>query len=145
LVILHIQQRIYIKKIKKIQLYMQKLIWTPSRSAGANSETPNHAFAPQILIPNICVISTLRLVSEPWLVRVCAKPPLHCPNSDHSQSIISSPRLARQAASSCTLHSTENLIKKKCSHRWSMGRAVGVLVPRPLEGGFKPSSGEKKN
>jgi hypothetical protein len=24
---------------------MQKMIWTPSESAGANSETPNHAFA----------------------------------------------------------------------------------------------------
>jgi hypothetical protein len=45
LVILHIQQRIYTKKNKMIQLYMQKMIWTPSESAGANSETPNHAFA----------------------------------------------------------------------------------------------------
>jgi hypothetical protein len=25
-----------------------------------------------------------------------------------------------------------------------MGRALGVSVPRPLEGGFKPSDGEKK-
>jgi hypothetical protein len=25
---------------------MQKMIWTPSESACANSETPNHAFAP---------------------------------------------------------------------------------------------------
>jgi hypothetical protein len=74
---------------------------------------------------------------------VCAKPPPHCPNSDHSKSIISFPRLARQAASSCTLHSTENLIKKKCSHRWLIGRAMGVSVPRPLEWGFKPSGGEK--
>jgi hypothetical protein len=24
---------------------MQKMIWIPSESAGANSETPNHAFA----------------------------------------------------------------------------------------------------
>jgi hypothetical protein len=24
---------------------MQKMIWTPSESTGANSETPNHAFA----------------------------------------------------------------------------------------------------
>jgi hypothetical protein len=24
---------------------MQKMIWNPSKSAGANSETPNHAFA----------------------------------------------------------------------------------------------------
>jgi hypothetical protein len=29
---------------------MQKMIWTPSESAGANSETPNHAFA---LIPTL--------------------------------------------------------------------------------------------
>jgi hypothetical protein len=24
---------------------MQKMIWTPNESVGANSETPNHAFA----------------------------------------------------------------------------------------------------
>jgi hypothetical protein len=78
------------------------------------------------------------------LVRMCAKPPPHCPNSDHSQNIISSTRLARQAASSCTLHSTQNLIQKKCSHRWPMGRAMGVSIPRPLERGFKPNSGEEK-
>jgi hypothetical protein len=104
----------------------------------------NHLLPAQILIPNICVISTLRLVTEPWLARVCAKPPPHCPNSNHSQSIISSSRLARQVASSCTLHSTENLIKKKCSHRWPMDKALGVSVPRPLEGGVKPNNGEKK-
>jgi hypothetical protein len=28
---------------------MQKMIWTPSESMGANSETPNHAFAPMAL------------------------------------------------------------------------------------------------
>jgi hypothetical protein len=32
LVVFHIQQRIYTKKIKKIQLYMQKMIWTPRES-----------------------------------------------------------------------------------------------------------------
>jgi hypothetical protein len=32
LVVFHMQQRIYTKKIKKIQLYMQKMIWTPRES-----------------------------------------------------------------------------------------------------------------
>jgi hypothetical protein len=36
------------------------------------------------------------------------------------------------------------LIKKKSFHHLSMGRALGVSVPRSLEGGFKPNGGEKK-
>jgi hypothetical protein len=39
LVDLNIQQRIYTKKIKKIQLYMDS-----SESVGAKCEIPNHAF-----------------------------------------------------------------------------------------------------
>jgi hypothetical protein len=74
---------------------------------------------------------------------MCTKPPPYCPNSDHSRNIISSPRLARQAASSCTLYSTEILIKKKCSHLWLISRAMGVSVPRPLEGGPNPTVGKE--
>jgi hypothetical protein len=57
---------------------------------------------------------------------------------------MSSPRLARQASNSCTLHSIENLIKKECFHCWLMGRAKGVLVPRLLEGGSNPAVGKNK-
>jgi hypothetical protein len=52
-------------------------------------------------------------------------------------------RLARQATNSCTLHSTENLIKKKCSHRWLIGRAMGISIPRPLERGPNPTVAKK--
>jgi hypothetical protein len=38
---------------------MQKMIWTPSESAGANSETPNHAFS------RLCTAEMCKYLSEP--------------------------------------------------------------------------------
>jgi hypothetical protein len=40
---------------------MQKMIWTPSESMGANSETPNHAF---VQVPICCSLIQNELLED---------------------------------------------------------------------------------